>query len=67
MLSDTATRRAALISRFRAGFFSGSKQSSPGPSQLRQARSTALRWRRVSLEPVTRAATFSSSFTFQSM
>src|SRR5438046_569350 len=36
-LSDTSARRASLISRRSAGFFSGSKQSSPEPSQLTQA------------------------------
>ena len=36
-------------------------------AQLTQARSTALRCRLTTLDPVTRAATFSSSFTFQSM
>src|SRR5437667_449282 len=39
----------------------------PEPSQLTQAFNTALRCFWLSLEPVTRAATFCSSFTFQSI
>ena len=66
-MSGTWLRRASLISRFSAGFFSGWKQSSPEPSQLTQAFSTALRCFWLILEPVTSAATFCSSFTFQSM
>src|SRR3954447_8796425 len=64
MASVTMARRASLISRRSAGFFSGSKQSSPEPSQLTQAFSTALRCFWSILDPVTRAATFCSSFTF---
>src|SRR5260370_174693 len=45
MPSATMARRASLISRRSAGFFSGSKQSSPEPSQLTQAFSTAVRLR----------------------
>jgi hypothetical protein len=37
MPSVTMARRASLISRRSAGFFSGSKQSSPLPSQLTQS------------------------------
>jgi len=37
LASGTKARRASLISFFSAGFFSGLKQSSPGPSQLTQA------------------------------
>ena len=59
--------RAALISRFSAGFFSGRKQSSPSPSQLMQAFITALRCFWLIFEPVTRLATFCSSITFQLM
>ncbi len=55
------------MARFRAGFFAGSKQSSPGPSQLTQAFMMAFRCFWTILEPVTSAATFCSSFTFQSM
>ena len=66
-LSDTSARRASLISRRSAGFFSGSKQSSPEPSQFTQAFSTAFRCFWLILEPVTSAATFCSSFTFQSI
>ncbi len=60
-------RRASLISRFSAGFFSGSKQASPSASQFTQAFMMALRCLLASFEPVTRAATFCSSRTFQSM
>ena len=60
-LSGTWLRRASLTSRFSAGFFSGWKQSSPEPSQLTQAFSTALRCFWLILEPVTSAATFCSS------
>ena len=67
MLSGTLTRRAALMAFLSAGFFSGLKQSSPGPSQFTQARSTAPRCFLLIFEPVTRAATFCSSRTFQSM
>src|SRR6266702_1491696 len=66
-LSGTMLRRASLISRFSAGFFSGWKQSSAEPSQFTQAFSTALRCFWLIFEPVTSAATFCSSFTFQSM
>ena len=55
------------MARLRAGFFAGSKQASPSASQLTQAFMMALRRRWQILEPVTRAATFCSSFTFQSM
>src|SRR5579863_2309598 len=55
MASATSARRASLISRRSAGFFSGSKQSSPEPSQLTQALSTARRCFWLILEPVTRA------------
>ena len=58
---------AAFTSRFSAGFFSGSKQASPSASQFTQAAITALRRFWQILEPVTRAATFCSSFTFQLM
>src|ERR1700704_4182747 len=67
MPSATMARRASLISRRSTGFFSGSKQSSPEPSQLTQAFSTARRCLWLILEPVTRQATFCSSVTFQSM
>ena len=40
--SGTKARRASLISFFSAGFFSGLKQSPPGPSQLTQARRIAF-------------------------
>jgi hypothetical protein len=46
--------RAALISRRSAGFFSGSKQSSPEPSQFTQAFRIALRCFWLIFEPVTR-------------
>ncbi len=59
--------RAAMMARFRAGFFFGSKQSPSGPSQLTQARITAPRNFSFILEPVTSAATFCSSITFQLM
>ena len=45
MPSGTSFRRAALTSRFKAGFFSTLKQSSPEPSQLTQARKIAFRCR----------------------
>src|ERR1700720_3459484 len=67
MGSGTQLRRAALISRRSAGFLSGSKQSSSEPSQLTQALRIALRCLWLILEPVTSAATFCSSSTFQSM
>ncbi len=66
-LSGTSSRRAALISRLSAGLMSGLKQSSPGPSQLTQARMIALRCFLTIFDPVTSAATFSSSLTFQSI
>ncbi len=66
-LSGIMTRRAILISFFSAGFFSGSKQASPSASQFTQAFMMALRCLFASFDPVTRAATFCSSFTFQSM
>ena len=59
--------RAALISRRSTGFFSGSKQSSPEPSQFTQAFRMARRCFWLIFEPVTSAATFCSSVTFQSM
>ena len=58
---------AARISRFRAGFLFGSKQSSLSAEQLTQAFMIAFRCRATILEPVTSAATFCSSFTFQSI
>src|SRR5438874_10546112 len=66
-LSGTQARRAALISRRSTGFFSGSKQSSPEPSQLMQALRIVRRCFWLIFEPVTRFATFCSSITFQSM
>ncbi len=57
--------RAAMIARLSAGFFFGSKQSPSGPSQLTQARITAPRNFSLIFEPVTSAATFCSSITFQ--
>ena len=54
-------RRASLISRFSAGFFSGSKQASPSASQFTQAFMTAFRCFWTIFEPVTSAATFCSS------
>src|SRR5215470_9465661 len=66
-LSGTWLLRASLISRRSTGFLSGSKQSSPEPSQLTQAFITALRCFWLILEPVTSAATFCSSTTFQLM
>src|SRR5262252_6861255 len=66
-LSGTWLRRASLISRRSTGFLSGSKQSSPEPSQLTQAFITALRCFWLIFEPVTSAATFCSSTTFQLM
>ena len=66
-LSGTKERRASLISRFKAGFFSGEKQSSPEPSQFTQAFMMARRCFWLILEPVTSAATFCSSITFQSI
>src|SRR3984885_15301985 len=65
--SGTSSRRAAFTSRLRTGFFSIMKQSSPEPSQLRQAFRIAFRWRLTTLEPVASAATLRSSLTFQSM
>jgi len=56
-----------VIAFFGTGFFSGSKQSSPEPSQFTQALRTDLRCFWLMREPVTRAATFCSSFTFQLM
>ncbi len=55
------------MARFSAGFFTGSKQASPSASQLTQAFITAFRRFWQIFEPVTSAATFCSSFTFQSM
>src|SRR5829696_10252349 len=52
MLSVTSARRAILISRRSTGFFSGSKQSSPEPSQLIQAFKIARRCFWLILEPV---------------
>ncbi len=46
---------------------SGSKQASPSASHWVQAFITSVRCLETTLEPVTRAATFCSSFTFQSM
>src|SRR3981189_1178031 len=66
-LSGTWVRRAALTSRRNTGFFSGSKQSSPEPSQFTQAFRISLRCFWLIFEPVTSAATFCSSITFQSM
>ena len=67
MPSGTSFLRAALTSRFKAGFMSTLKQSSPEPSQLTQARKIAFRCRLTTFEPAASAATFCSSFTFQSM
>ena len=66
-LSGTFALRAALISRFSAGLRLGSKQSPPSPSQLTQALRMALSRSARIFEPVTSAATFCSSLTFQLM
>ncbi len=58
---------AARISRFKAGFSFGSKQAPLAAVQFTQAFMIALRCLATILEPVTRAATFCSSFTFQSI
>src|SRR6185295_10571846 len=66
-LSGTLALRAAFTSRFSAGLHLGSKQPSPSASQLTQALRMALSRSERILEPVTSAATFCSSITFQLM